>query len=452
MNRALPILTFIVGVMFLVLTFPDGFASGAMMAFVSAIVIIILRQNYGEDADYLIKLFLIALVARIIFGTLLHVFDQRIFFGGDANTYDHQGQRIYEVLFENAPRNNPFNQKAMATSGPGWGMSKLVFAIYMITGRNILAAQTFCAVIGAATVPMIYSCALKIINNRKVAQVSALLVALSPAFIIWTGQLLKDGLIIFLLVLCMTLVLRLQEKFSYWDVFFLLLSLFGIFSLRFYIFFMAGLAIVGSLMIGTNISLGSIIRRVAVLIVLGLGLTYIGILDDANKEFEQYGDLAKVQQSRQDLAQSAESGFGEDLDVSTTGGAITALPIGFLYLFFAPFPWQMTNLRQLITLPEVLLWWAGIPFLIKGLIYTLKNRLRKAIPVLVFSILLTLVYSIFLGNVGTAYRQRTQIQVFLFIFIAVGWTLYNEEKENKRLAMLARNRRIEKRLQENMEN
>lgn len=435
----------------MVLTFPDGFAASAVLALVSAIVIIIIRQNYGQDSDYLIKLFFIALIARILLGILLHVFDVRSFFGGDANTYDQLGHRIYEVLFENMPRNHPFSERAMATNGSGWGMSKLVFFIYLFTGRNILAAQTFCAVIGAATVPLIYSCAIKIFNNRKVAQVSALLVALSPAFIIWTGQLLKDGLIIFLLVLCMTLVLRLQEKFSYWDIVFLILSLFCIFSLRFYIFFMAALAIIGSLMIGTNISLVSMLRRGVVLILLGIGLTYVGVIDNAGEEIEKYGDLQKVQQSRMDLAKSAESGYGEDLDVSTTSGAITALPIGLIYLFLAPFPWQMTNLRQLITLPEVLLWWASLPFLIKGLIYAARNRLRKAIPILVFSVLLTLVYSIFLGNVGTAYRQRTQIQVFLFIFIAVGWTLYNEEKENKKLAMLARNREIEKRLQQNME-
>ena len=127
-----------------------------------------------------------------------------------------------------------------------------------------------------------------------------------------------------------------------------------------------------------------------------------------------------------DLARSAESGFGEDTDVSTAEGAITAIPIGFLYLMFAPFPWQATNMRQAIALPEVFAWWAMIPSLIAGIWYSLKHRLRKAFPVLIFSLMLTLAYSIFLGNVGTAYRQRTQIQVFLFIFIGVGWTLYKD--------------------------
>jgi hypothetical protein len=58
--------------------------------------------------------------------------------------------------------------------------------------------------------------------------------------------------------------------------------------------------------------------------------------------------------------------------------------------------------------------------------------------------MLTLAYSMFLGNVGTAYRQRTQIQVFLFMFIAVGWALFREKKEDKKtIAMLRRKRQLE---------
>ncbi|MEO6588005.1 MAG: glycosyltransferase family 39 protein [Pyrinomonadaceae bacterium] len=438
MNRSLAIIIFLVGVALLILTFPDGLGAGAVLVLVSSIVLIIIRQTYGEDSDYLIRLFFIALIVRLLFGVLVHVFELRDFFGPDANTYDDMGWLLNKIWFENAPTNNLLSQRALATSGSGWGMSKLVAFIYMLTGRNILAAQSLCAVIGAATVPMIYSCAVKIFNNRRVGQISALMVALSPAFIIWTGQLLKDGLIIFLLVMSMTIVLKLQEKFSYWGVFFLILSLFGIFSLRFYIFFMAALAIVGSLLIGTNLSFVSMFRRGFVLIILGLSLTYFGIIKNAGTEFEQYGSLERIQVSRSDLAKSAESGYGEDLDVSTTSGAILALPVGFIYLMFAPFPWQITNLRQLVAFPEVLLWWMSMPFLVSGLIYAAKTHLRKAIPVIVFSILLTLGYSIFVGNVGTAYRQRTQIQVFLFIFVAVGWTLREEKLENKKILSLAK--------------
>ena len=90
-------------------------------------------------------------------------------------------------------------------------------------------------------------------------------------------------------------------------------------------------------------------------------------------------------------------------------GAASAAPVGFASLMFAPFPWQATNLRQAITIPEVLIWWAMIPFLVMGLIYAVKHRLRNAFPVLIFSLLLTLAYSIFQGNVGTAYRRGSSL-------------------------------------------
>ena len=236
----------------------------------------------------------------------------------------------------------------------------------------------------------------------------------------------------------MTMVLRLQEKFNYLALLLLVFSLFGIFSLRFYIFYMVVIAVGGSFIIGVTGSVQSIVRRTAVLVLLGLGLTYLGVIRNASVDFETYANLERIQVSRQDLAQSADSGFGEDLDVSTTEGAISAVPIGLLYLMFAPFPWEMSNFRQVITLPEVLLWWAMMPLLASGLWYAIGKRLRSSVAVLVFSLMLTLAYSIFQGNVGTAYRQRTQIQVFLFIFIAVGITLYREGRENRKLMRGAR--------------
>jgi hypothetical protein len=83
-----------------------------------------------------------------------------------------------------------------------------------------------------------------------------------------------------------------------------------------------------------------------------------------------------------------------------------------------------------------------MPFLFAGLVYTVKNHFRTAMPVLLFALMLTLGYSIFQGNVGTAYRQRTQIQVFLFIFIAVGWVLRKEKKENIKLETAMKRRQF----------
>jgi uncharacterized membrane protein YqjE len=60
---------------------------------------------------------------------------------------------------------------------------------------------------------------------------------------------------------------------------------------------------------------------------------------------------------------------------------------------------------------------------------------------MLFTITLTIVYALFQTNVGTAYRQRTQIQVFLFMFIAVGWTLFQERRDDKKILSSARRQR-----------
>jgi hypothetical protein len=45
---------------------------------------------------------------------------------------------------------------------------------------------------------------------------------------------------------------------------------------------------------------------------------------------------------------------------------------------------------------------------------------RPALPILVFAASLTCAYAVFQGNVGTAYRQRTQVTMFYFILMAAG--------------------------------
>jgi len=97
-----------------------------------------------------------------------------------------------------------------------------------------------------------------------------------------------------------------------------------------------------------------------------------------------------------------------------------------------PFPWQLGSLRQSITLPEMLVWWSCFPLLVLGIWFTIKHRLRQLSPILIFTCMLTLSYSVVQGNVGTAYRQRSQLLVFYFIFVAVGAVLFKEKREEKR--------------------
>lgn len=430
--------------------FPDGAAAIALTMATSAGFILLFRK-FTEEKRFITTVFLVALALRMAFGLMVHIFELRDFFGGDAFSYDVKAAQMVEnwlglsinpdtSFFEFDPR-----------SGIAWGMYYVTAAIYLVFGRNIFAAQSFCAVIGAATAPMVYFCARRIFNNLKVARFSAIAIAVFPSFIIWSGQLLKDGLIIFLLVVAMTMVMQLQVRFNYLALLTLIASMVGVLSLRFYIFYMVALAVVGSFVVGVSSTQRSMLRNAAVLVAIGFGLAFLGIGQRASVQLETFGRLERIEGSRRDLARAAESGYGEELDVSTTSGAIAALPVGFTYLMFAPFPWQASNLRQAITVPEVLVWWASLPFLIIGIVYTIRNKLRNAFSILMFSLMLTIAYSLFQGNVGTAYRQRTQIQVFLFILIGAGVVVFRENRENKQLIQAEARRRVEEQIRTNAE-
>lgn len=445
MNKILIVICAVCGLAMSFADPPEGAIAVLLVLVVSFPVLYIIRI-YSEDKEFLTNIFLIALLARLIFGFAIQLLEIKILIAEDSLMYNIAGWRLVEI-WQGLPVPNDDITYRVTTTGPGWGMYYLTAAIYYICGQSLLASQSFCAVIGAATAPMVYFCAEKIFHNSRVAKISAILVAFFPSFIIWSSQLLKDGLIIFLLLVAMTMIIELQKKFNYPAIMVLLLSLFGILTLRFYIFYMVAFAVAGSFIIGLSPSVKSIVRNTLVIVLLGVGLTYLGVIRTAETNFTQYASLDQVQRSRSDLA-SHNSGFGEDIDVSTTEGAILAIPIGFAYLMFAPFPWEITNFRQAATLPEVFVWWAMIPLLISGLWYTIKNRFRNATSILIFSLMLTLAYSIFQGNVGTAYRQRTQIQVFLFIFIAVGWTILREKSENRKAVRKLNRQRVEKRLRD----
>ncbi len=125
--------------------------------------------------------------------------------------------------------------------------------------------------------------------------------------------------------------------------------------------------------------------------------------------------------------------------MQTTEGALTAIPLGLDLPVVRAVSVGLASLRQSIALPEMVIWWAAFPLLVLGLCFALRHRLRQVAPIVMFTTMLTLAYSVFQGNVGTAYRQRSQLLVFYFIFVAVGAVLLRSD-ENARRKQGSRNR------------
>jgi len=425
-----------------------GFDAAKAVLLCTALATVAGFYSYKREVDgtFLLRLFVAGLLARMIIGTAIFVFRGQDFFGGDAVTYDFFGNAQLLGWRGDKYYQSVANQFVRSGEGSGWGMVYVVAAVYGLIGRNMFAVQLMNSVFGAATAVVVYLCAYQVFKNLRVARIAGIAVAFYPSLVLWSAQGLKDGPIVFLLAMAILCTLKLGEKLSMKYIVVLVCALLGLIALRFYVFYMISVAIAGAFVIGMQqVTAKSFVRQFTAIILVGLALTYIGVTRSATASFERYGNLQTLQRSRLDLARSAESGFGRDVDVSSTSGAISTIPLGMLYLLFAPFPWQITSLRQSITLPEMVVWWASFPLLVLGLWFAIKYRLRMISPILIFTVMLTLAYSVFQGNVGTAYRQRAQLLVFYFIFVAVGFVLMKEKREEKKRRDLEERERLRRR-------
>src|SRR6266550_1544399 len=276
--------------------------------------------SYKQKAHgtFLLRLFVAGLLVRMLVAVAIFGFRGQNFFGGDAMTYDFFGNAQMLGWAGDNYYQGIANQFGQSGRSSGWGMVYLVAAIYGLIGRNMLAVQLMNSVLGAVTAVIIFLCAQHVFQNFRVARLAAIAVAFYPSLVLWSAQGLKDGPTVFLLSLAILATLRLGEKLTLKYILILLGSLIGLFALRFYVLYMIAVAIGGAFVIGMQqISATSFARQFSAVILLGLALTYVGVTRSAGAQFEHYGNLQTLQRSRQDLARS-ESGFGRDVDVSST--------------------------------------------------------------------------------------------------------------------------------------
>ena len=237
-----------------------------------SIPVVLLLMRSKVEREFLLQVFVAALLVRMIVGTIINFFQLQEFFGGDAMTYDFYGAALVRSWAGDRYFQTTVNAFFGEYGQSAWGMVYMVGAIYRVIGRNMLAIQFTNAVFGAATAPAVFSIAHTLFQNKRVARLAALLVAFFPSLILWSSQGLKDGPIVFLLVLGILLTLQMGERFSFKNTVGLCLVLATLISFRFYLFYMMTAAVLGAFVIGMReFTLSSFIRQL--LVVVGIGLT-----------------------------------------------------------------------------------------------------------------------------------------------------------------------------------
>lgn len=387
----------------------------------------------GEDREFLLSLLLWAIGARFLaFGLIRGLIDP-VLLAPDAITYENGGWAILQYWEGNAD----LPERLQGTLQVGYFYTNA--ALYRVFGRVPEAVAVLNLFFSVWTVAVMYQIARLLVPDRPaVARISAILFAFYPSIVLWSVLNIREAPMIFFLTCTVLLFLRLQRRPSPPDVPLLILVL-G--AMLFYRQYMAAL-VGGACAVGLLVSFSRTPRRALLLgggLLISLSLVAQSAGWTGTLTQEQASEtLGTLQMLRTDMARGAGSSFIGGSDVSTVGGAITYLPLGLTYFLLAPFPWALSSLLQVITLPETVIWYALLPFGLAGGVFALRRRLlQMSIPIMVL-IAVSFAYSLVQGNVGTAFRHRAQVLPLMMVMVALGLVLWAERRAARRAQRAAR--------------
>ena len=278
----------------------------------------------------------------------------------------------------------------------------------------------------------------------KAARIASLLVAAFPSMVLWSVLNVRDSLTTCLVVFLVFLAVRSYRSLNLVDVVLFVGGAVLLSTLRDYMGFlvMAGVGLGMVMALRPDRMASTLVIGTAAVLGLTLTLEQSGVFgpEVLRDPFQHAETLRRGLQGdfRGGLAGSA---YGVDVEIRGAGDALRYLPIGLVFFLFAPFPWAIRSTLQVLTLPEVLLWYSIAPFTLAGIRQSLKPQHRDA--VVVFSVLMLVVssYALVEGNFGTAYRHRAQVMPLFFTFAAHGVAAWIARRSSEERAKIRRRSR-----------
>ena len=399
----------------------------------AAVCVWIIMRSRTPDQRFLIRLFMATLGLRCVLAYIIYSRHLQQFLGADADTYDAFGYALMQSWGGLVDPNAPWLARYTSPNTSGFGMYYFVAGLYYAIGQNPFAVQLINCALGAGVCIAAYKVTILVYPSERVARMVAIMTAFSPSLVLWTSQGLKDGPIMLCLCMCALYALKVRERVEVKSFLFLLGSLLALYTLRHYAAYIMLTAIAGALLFTMRRQFSPLrmMQGAVLVIIIGVAFSYFGAEEVARNTI----DMKRIQNARVWGAKVSNSGFGGDVDITDPEAAIEYLPLGIVYVLLAPFPWMINNFRQLITLPELLVWWLMMPVMAKGFWFAMRKRLRESFAICTFVVGLTLAFALYQSNAGTAYRHRSQLYPFFFVFICIGLDLRRTAKLEKRARM-----------------
>jgi hypothetical protein len=392
-----------------------AFVLPAALALALSIALAKVLSSYPESPELTNRFSRWALgsfVAHFVLGVVItSSFRLTTYLGGDAVQYHNWARGIIAHWESGVPL--PSDLPTGKT-----GFPYLLSALYWVFGPYQAVGLAVNALFASALVPLTGDTTRRLYGDAA-ARWAPPLVVLPIGFLLWPGQLLREAGVLFFMAVVINCAVRLQQGTA--KVGLVLTMTVGLGLLATFRSYMA-LTLAGGVIVGislgrrglSGLKLGGGAALLSVGLVAGLGLGYSGI------QAIQQTNLSTVNNIRQDSANGAASGFLTDADVSSGRRAATYLPLALPRFLLGPFPWEIRPGRQLLVLPDVLVWWALLPSVRRGFRRARKVRGGGLFLILFPAVSVSLVLSLLIANYGTVVRSRIQVLLLLVPLAALG--------------------------------
>jgi hypothetical protein len=353
----------------------------------------------------------------------------------DARFYEETG---YEVAREwLAGRGVDFGAFGQGAETAWLLVAAIAGFYYLLDGLRALPVLLVAYSIVTALVPVyVYHIARELQATEAVARRAGWLVALSPAFVFWSGSLYKEGLTLLLLSVAAYHVLRLQSRWQFRSVIAVVVSIILLWGIRYYLAISLTLGTALSLLWGRAPStsrfrrLPMVVRQTAIVVVFMALIAGLGIVERTERVLVENdrGLLVELDLRRAGSATEAQSGYLQDASIASPDRAVQYFPLGLFYFLTVPLPWQVGALRQNLIIPENAFWLMLYPLVVIGI----RRAIRLNRPGTLFLLLMTggmcVIYALLAANVGTAYRMRSQVWLLWAPFATWGWEVWRERR------------------------
>jgi hypothetical protein len=291
--------------------------------------------------------------------------------------------------------------------------STLFAPVYTLLGSSPVLPRLLMAMFGALVVVNVYLLAGEL-AGRRAALYAGGLAAVFPYWVVYSGVIYRDMLIVFFLSAMALFLVRWQTGGSRRALALaVLFAALGVFMREQNVLPVAAMA--------ATVVFAATDRSRREYAAAFVGATVVGVVVVA--VFDGLLPIDALAGQRLWLARPNAAAYFTGLAYETGVELLVYAPVGALYFALTPFPWQAVNLLAVISIAQnLLLWYPVVILAVLGArdLSGASGETPAVVSLLVFALVGIFGYGLVEGNLGPAMRHRMQFQFVFFAFAGVG--------------------------------